>query len=101
MRRRDFIAIVAAAGAWPLAAPARQKKAMPVIGFLHSVASGINSGFREGLNDTGYVDGQNVMIEFRTAEGHYDRLPALAAEFVRSNVDVIATGGVVVTGGGD
>jgi putative ABC transport system substrate-binding protein len=74
-----------------------QPKAIPVIGYLSSGSPGPNApsvaAFREGLSETGYVEGQNVAIEYRWAEGHYDRLPALAEDLVRHNVDVIATGG--------
>jgi putative ABC transport system substrate-binding protein len=70
---------------------------MPVIGFLHGASSAryepMVTSFRQGLKETGYVDGQNVAIEFRWAEGHYDRLPAMAADFVRRQVAVIVTGG--------
>ena len=94
MRRRDFIqGIVGSAAAWPLVAHAQQP-ALPVIGFLHSTSAGPNVGtvsaFREGLKQAGYVDGQNIAIEFRWADGHYDRLPALAMDLVRERVAVIA-----------
>jgi putative ABC transport system substrate-binding protein len=97
MRRRDFMeAIAGSAAGWPLAARA-QRAAMPVIGFLHGASSAryepMVTSFRQGLKETGYVDGQNVAIEFRWAEGHYDRLPAMAADFVRRQVAVIVTGG--------
>jgi ABC-type uncharacterized transport system substrate-binding protein len=71
-----------------------QQKAIPVIGFLHSGSPGpyapYVAAFRQGLSETGYAEGQNVAIEYRWAEGRYDRLPALAAELVESKVDVIA-----------
>ncbi|HZK88694.1 MAG TPA: ABC transporter substrate-binding protein [Stellaceae bacterium] len=98
MRRRDLIALAAGAVAWsrPLSAQAQQK-AMPVIGYLSSVSPGpsasLVAAFRQGLSDTGYVEGQNLAIEYRWAGGSFDRLPALAADLVGHKVDLIATAG--------
>jgi putative tryptophan/tyrosine transport system substrate-binding protein len=95
MRRRQFITLLggAAAAAWPLAARAQQPK-VPTIGAL--VIGNISPEefwreFRQGLRDLGYIEGQNIRFEFRSAEGHLDRLPELAAELVRLKVDIIVT----------
>ena len=96
MRRREFLGFVGGAAGWPLTARA-QRDALPVVGFLHSssAASFANlvAAFRQGLREAGYVEGQNVAVEYRWAEGHNERLPALAAELVDQKVAVIVAPG--------
>src|SRR3978361_1223093 len=100
MRRREFIALVGGASVgWPLVAHT-QAQANPVIGFLNSTSpvafTRFVAAFQQGLNEVGYVEGRNVTIEYRWAEGQYDRLPALVADLIRRRVSVIAaTGGIV------
>jgi putative tryptophan/tyrosine transport system substrate-binding protein len=101
MRRRDVITLVGGTMAWPLAAHAQQS-AMPVVGFL-LIASASSTkdetdGFRRGLRESGYIEGQNVIIEYRWAEAHYDRLPALVVDLVNRRVAVIAAGGSAAPG---
>jgi putative tryptophan/tyrosine transport system substrate-binding protein len=97
MKRREFITLIAsAAAAWPLAA--RAQRALPSVGYLHSATPGpfvtLTAAFLRGLSDMGYVEGQNVTIEYRWAEGQVDRLPGLAADLVRNQVAVlVAVGG--------
>jgi putative tryptophan/tyrosine transport system substrate-binding protein len=97
MRRREFIAGLGSAAAWPLAARAQQP-AMPVIGFLSAQSAddefkNITVPFLQGLKETGYIEGQNVAVQYRYAENQLDRLSVLAAEFVRRRVAVIIARG--------
>src|SRR5437764_3308723 len=92
MRRRQFIILLTGATAWPIAARA-QRPMVPVIGYLSALSKAAileqTAKFNRGLNEMGFVDGQNVTVEYRWAEGQYDRLPAMATELVRRPVDVI------------
>jgi putative tryptophan/tyrosine transport system substrate-binding protein len=93
MRRREFITLIGGAAAWPLAARAQQPATLPVIGFLSSESQSAFAhrlaGFQRGLAEGGYVEGQNVTIDYRWAEGQYDRVQELADDLVRRHVSVI------------
>src|SRR5262245_62567967 len=93
-RRREFITLIGSAAAWPLAARAQQS-AMPVVGFVYpgvpELSAGVVAAFRKGLNDTGFIEGPNVTVEFRFADNDNARLPELVGDLVRRGVAVIAT----------
>jgi len=97
MRRRDFLTVLGAATSWPLAARAQQRANIPRIGFLGNSTAALEANlvgpFREGLHDLGYVQEQNIVIEYRWAEGNYERFPSLIAELLGQNVAVIVTAG--------
>src|ERR1700730_16485831 len=100
MRRRDLIQLVAAAAAFPRRAARAQQPTVPVVGFMNSQTSALGQvapavlGFRQGLRESGYIEGENITIEYRWGEDRYDQLPALAAELVARRVNVlVATGG--------
>jgi putative ABC transport system substrate-binding protein len=94
--RREFVALLGGAAVWPVTARGQQP-AMPVVGFVSGQSPAdsapLGAAFRKALNETGYIEGQNVMVEYRWLDGQYDRLPALMADLVRSRVAVIATPG--------
>ena len=101
MRRREFVGLIGSmAATWPFSTRA-QRTAMPVIGFLHygspEAYVHVASAVRQGLRESGFIEGQNVAVEFRWADGQYERLPALASELVERHVLAIAAAGVVVT----
>ena len=96
MKRRELITLLAGVGAWPIAARAQQVGRMPRIGYLSpgSASPGplaYHDEFQRGLRELGYVEGKNIVIEYRFAEGKFDRLDQLAAELVRLNVDIIVS----------
>src|SRR5690242_16774072 len=94
-KRREFITLLGVAAAWPLAARAQQAGKLPIIGILGlasaAAAAPYVNAVRVGLRDLGYVEGQNLIVEYRFGDGNYDRLPNLAAQLVHLNVDVLVT----------
>ena len=97
MRRREFISLIGGAAAWPLAARAQQSAKVPRVGFMGNSTEALEANlvgpFREGLRELGYEERRNIVIEYRWAEGKYERFPALIAELLAANVDVIVTAG--------
>src|SRR5215211_6917168 len=97
MQRREFIGLLGGTPTWTLVARAQHSGKPPTIGYLgsHTRSPQASTGFRAGLKERGYVEGHNVRIEYRWAEGHYDRLGALAADLVQQQVSVlVASGGI-------
>jgi putative tryptophan/tyrosine transport system substrate-binding protein len=96
MRRREFISLIGGAATWPIAARAQQPT-LPLVGFINGFSADASAryvaAFRKGLNETGYVEGQNVTVEYHFLNGQYDHLPALMADLVRRQMGVIATPG--------
>src|SRR5262245_21926943 len=96
-KRREFVTLLGGATAWPLAARAQQAGKLPTIGFLRNTSAAGSApnlvAVRKGLNESGYIEGQNVLIEYRWAEGHDDRLPGLAADLVQHHCAAIIAGG--------
>jgi ABC-type uncharacterized transport system substrate-binding protein len=97
IRRREFLTLLGGVATWPLAASAQQPAKVPRIGYLSPASANAHvlrvEAFRAGLADLGYLEGRNIVIEYRCAEGRYERLPELAAELVHLEVDVIVTFG--------
>jgi putative tryptophan/tyrosine transport system substrate-binding protein len=97
MRRREFITLAGGAAAWPLGARAQQLAKVPRVGFMGNSSEALEANlvgpFREGLREAGYQEGRNIIVEYRWAEGKYDRFPALVAELLAAKVDVIVTAG--------
>src|SRR6266516_435103 len=100
LKRREFIAALGGAAVWPLVARAQQRPAMPAVGFLHSSSPETSGGrlqaFRQGLKDMGFVENENVAVEYRWANNQNERLPELAAELVRRPVAVIVAPGLAM-----
>ena len=101
MRRREFITLAGGMAAWPFAARAQHGGKIPRVGFMGNSTAALEANligpFREGLREHGYEEGRNVEIVFRWAEGRYERFPALVAELIAANVDVIVTAGTPAT----
>jgi putative tryptophan/tyrosine transport system substrate-binding protein len=101
VRRREFITLLGSAAAWPLAAHAQQAGRIPRVGFMGNSTAALEANlvgpFRDGLRELGYQEGRNIVIEYRWADGKYERFPALVAELVAVPVDVIVTAGTPAT----